>query len=357
MNGSRWGSPVGALVRSHRQAANFSQAELAARAGISVAALRDLEQGRRRRPRQQTVARLCRALSLDDAQARELARAGKPARQGHSGTAPAAAQGEIQIQILGTIAAWRDGQSVRLGPPRQRAVLGLLSLTPGSWWPRENLIDAIWGDGAPSAVVNLVQVYVSRIRRAIDPGRPARDEGNVLTSGASGYRLQVTGEQLDLIVFRELTEQARTASAAAGGPGQSGEDPEAACDYYARALRLWRGDPLADISVLRNHPGVQALRREYVAAVLGYADACAALGRPELAVEYLWGVIAKDPLHEPACARLMTALAGAGEQASALRVYEDIRLRLDDQLGIRPSPALVDAHVQVLRQAVPLQRI
>jgi DNA-binding SARP family transcriptional activator/DNA-binding XRE family transcriptional regulator len=348
MNGSRWGNPVGALVRSHRQAANFSQAELAAKAGISVAALRDLEQGRRRRPRQQTVARLCRALSLDNAQARELARAGRPTRQGRSGsTEPAAAQGEIQIQILGTIAAWRDGQSVRLGPPRQRAVLGLLALTPGSWWPRENLIDAVWGDGAPSAVVNLVQVYVSRIRRAIDPGRPARDEGNVLTSGPSGYRLQITSEQLDLSVFRELTEQARIKS----------EDPEAACEYYARALRLWRGDPLADITVLRNHPGVQALRREYVAAVLGYADACAMLGRPELAVESLWAVIAKDPLHEPACARLMTALAGAGEQASALRVYEDIRLRLDDQLGIRPSPALVEAHVQVLRQAVPLQRI
>ncbi len=334
-------------MRSHRQEANFSQAELAAKAGISVAALRDLEQGRRRQPRQQTVARLCRALSLDAAQARELARAGRPAHNRHSSTSPGVAPGEIQIQILGTIAAWRDGQSVRLGPPRQRAVLGLLALTPGSWWPRENLIDAIWGDGAPSAVVNLVQVYVSRIRRAIDPGRPARDEGNVLTSGASGYRLQITGEQLDLIVFRELTEQARA----------SIEDPEAACEYYARALRLWRGDPLADVSVLRNHPGVQALRREYVAAVLGYADACAMLGRPELAVEYLWAVVAKDPLHEPACARLMTALAGAGEQASALRVYEDVRLRLDDQLGIRPSPALVDAHVQVLRQSVPLQRI
>ncbi len=344
MNGSRWGNPVGALVRSHRQEANFSQAELAARAGISVAALRDLEQGRRRQPRQQTVARLCKALSLDGAQARELARAGRPMRQGHSGTS--SAQGEIQIQILGTIAASRDGQSVRLGPPRQRAVLGLLALTPGNWWPRETLIDAIWGDGAPSAVVNLVQVYVSRIRRAIDPGRPARDEGNVLTSGASGYQLQVSGDQLDLIVFRELTEQARAAS-----------EPETACDYYARALRLWRGDPLADLTALHNHPGVQALRREYVAAVLGYADACAMLGRPELAIEYLWAVVAKDPLHEPACARLMTALAGAGEQASALQVYEDVRLRLDDQLGIRPSPALVEAHVQVLRQHVPLQRI
>ncbi len=256
-------------------------------------------------------------------------------------------RGEIQIQILGTIAASRDGQSVRLGPPRQRAVLGLLALTPGNWWPRETLIDAIWGDGAPSAVVNLVQVYVSRIRRAIDPGRPARDEGNVLTSGASGYQLQVSGDQLDLIVFRELTEQARAAS----------EQPETACDYYARALRLWRGDPLADLTALHNHPGVQALRREYVAAVLGYADACAMLGRPEFAIEYLWAVVAKDPLHEPACARLMTALAGAGEQASALQVYEDVRLRLDDQLGIRPSPALVEAHVQVLRQHVPLQRI
>jgi transcriptional regulator with XRE-family HTH domain len=38
-------------VRSTRQAAGFNQRQLADRAGVSLAAIRDLEQGRTRRPR------------------------------------------------------------------------------------------------------------------------------------------------------------------------------------------------------------------------------------------------------------------------------------------------------------------
>src|SRR5215470_15034637 len=63
---------LAALVRDHRRAAGLTQGQLAESSGVSRAAIRDLEQGRTRRPRAESLARLANALGLDAAQAEEL---------------------------------------------------------------------------------------------------------------------------------------------------------------------------------------------------------------------------------------------------------------------------------------------
>jgi hypothetical protein len=97
---------------------------------MSVGALRDLEQGRTRSPRWGTVEELAAALSLDPAQRAELTRAW---RSGDSVRAPRRpCPGERspgrRINVLGPLAAWRDGVQVALESVRQRAVLGLMAL-------------------------------------------------------------------------------------------------------------------------------------------------------------------------------------------------------------------------------------
>jgi DNA-binding SARP family transcriptional activator len=52
----------------------------------------------------------------------------------------------------------------------------------------------------------------------------------------------------------------------------------------------------------------------------------------------------------------MLALAGAGQQAAALAAYEELRGRLDEQLGVAPGPELADAHLRVLPQQLPHAR-
>ena len=44
----------------------------------------------------------------------------------------------------------------------------------------------------------------------------------------------------------------------------------------------------------------------------------------------------------------MAALAATGRQAEALRVYDDFRRLLGDELGIEPSPALAAQHAELL---------
>jgi tetratricopeptide (TPR) repeat protein len=68
---------------------------------------------------------------------------------------------------------------------------------------------------------------------------------------------------------------------------------------------------------------------------------------------HLRALAARDPLHEASHARLMTALAGAGRQAEALREYHELRQRLEEQLGVRPGPAVHEAYAKILRQELP----
>ncbi|HEY2443733.1 MAG TPA: BTAD domain-containing putative transcriptional regulator [Streptosporangiaceae bacterium] len=234
--------------------------------------------------------------------------------------------------------AWRDGVRVGLGPARQRAVLGLLALTPNVPVHRKTIIDAVCGDDVPATAVHLVQVYVNRLRRLLDPGR-------LLTSAGTSYELVAADGQLDLMVFEVRASRATRAHAA----GELG----VACEAYAGALDTWRAEPLADIEILHAHPVVVALRQRRSDLVIRYGEAAMAAGRHGDVLPRLRELAAAEPLNERAHAALMLALAGSGQQAAALTLFDDLRRRLDDQLGVRPGAELADAQQRVLRQDVP----
>jgi DNA-binding SARP family transcriptional activator/DNA-binding XRE family transcriptional regulator len=335
----------GILLRARRQHAQLTQQELAQRAGMSVAAIRDLEQGRRLSPRRRSMARIIEALGLDNHGAVELEQAAsETGRPGEPEEERPPAGRALRMEVLGPLAVWRDTRVIDPGPLRQQAVLGLLALQTGNAVHRETIIDALWGSGPPGTAVNLVQTYVSRLRRELNPGRAHGDTKRLLSDGIS-YRLLVETDELDLLVFRALTERAR------GLAGRG--DWAAACQVYAQSIAMWRGDPLTGVHLLQGHPAVDSVARERLTAVLDYATACEQLGEAHHALPHLWAVTAREPLHEPAHARLMIALAANGEQAAAMRVYEETRRRLDRELGLYPGRELSEAHQRVLNQAVP----
>ena len=86
--------------------------------------------------------------------------------------------------------------------------------------------------------------------------------------------------------------------------------------------------------------------------MLGYAKTAAEVGAHGRALPHLRELCATDALNEPAHAYLMTTLAATGQQAAALRVFTDVRRRLDTELGISPSPILTQAHARILRQQI-----
>jgi DNA-binding SARP family transcriptional activator/DNA-binding XRE family transcriptional regulator len=362
---------LASLVRGYRQAAGWTQQQLASRSGLSVGAVRDVEQGRTGRPRPASVRRLADCLDLDQARRGELLAAlphapgtdGSPApvtwpcRDGQPAAGPAwppgtdatgvdpgglgAASQQIRVAVLGPLAASRGGAALRLGPDRQRAVLGLLALEPGVPLHRDAIIDALWGAWAPDSAAAMVQCYVSRLRRILHGGPP---RAGVLSGTGHGYLLEA-GHSLDLPRFRQAAQQARAAL--------TDGDPTAACAHCEQGLAWWRGDPLADIGLLREHPAVQLLRQQRAAIIVDYAQAACAAGEPGRALPALGQLAAAEPLDERVHARLMIALACTGRQAAALSLYQGLATRLDRELGVRPGPELATAHDQVLRQDLP----
>jgi DNA-binding SARP family transcriptional activator len=322
----------------------LTQRELADAAGMSIGALRDLEQGRTRCPRWGAVAAFAAALDMDRNQRAELASAwsgGQP--DGGSGYGPlegeAAGVGGtgVRIGVLGLLTVLRGPAVVELGSSRQRAVLGLLALHGPTGVNRDAIVDVLWRDRPPRSAVAEVQAYISRLRRLLDPGQVA--DGPVILAGRY-YRLGY-GIGVDLADFGEL-------SRCADGVAAQGEF-RLACALYERSLALWRGEVLADVDLLQGHLAAAEAARRRGDVVLRFARAAAAVGCHERMLPHLRDMCAREPLNEQAHAYLMTALAATGQQAAAVMLFGELMHRLDRELGIRPGPQLAATHVRIMR--------
>ena len=332
---------AGVLVRQWRAAAGLTQQELAARAGVSVGAVRDLEQGRVARPQARIVEQLAGALGLGSGQRTDLAAAaagmaGRPGRPGKG----------LWLRVLGTVGCWHDSTPVSLGPARQRAVVALLAVHPSTAVGREAIIDALWPGGPPGSAVAVVQSHVSRLRKILDGGLRGRPGSAVLVSAGTSYRLEIGPDELDLLAFQQLAARARRAAAAGRLAAASHE--------FEQALELWEGEPLADVDVLAGHPAVVGLTQLRASVITEYAQITSGTGLAGKVLPHLRALAEREPLNERAHAQLMTCLAASGQQARALQIYEDLRERLDNQLGVRPGPELAGMHVRILRQEIPI---
>ena len=237
----------------------------------------------------------------------------------------------MELRVLGPVEALTDGRSARLSP-RPRAVLAVLVLHAGQVVPATRLIDAVWGDHPPETAANVLQGYVSQIRKEL--GR-----GSVETRDP-GYLLRVDRDALDLHRFERLA----TDGARALEDGR----PEEAANALREALALWRGEALADVAdgdVLR--PAAARLDELRLVTLERRIGADLACRRHAELVGELEALTVEHPLREHLHVLHMTALYRCGRQAEALDVYRATRARLVDELGLDPGPAL-----QALEQAI-----
>jgi DNA-binding SARP family transcriptional activator/tetratricopeptide (TPR) repeat protein len=240
----------------------------------------------------------------------------------------------LRIQVLGPMRAWHDDEPIRLGPPAQRIVLGLLVLAGGQPVGLPGLIDAIWGDGPPASAVNVIQTHVKRLRQVLEPSRAPHSRSELLPHLGDGYQLGVPAEQIDVLRFRRLLRDA----AATGRVEPLGE-----------ALALWQGQPFADLPHLTGHPKVRSIIGEHRAALGRFGAAMLAAGQAGRAIAAFEEVTAADPLDEAGQAGLVRALAAAGRRAEAFTTFHTVRRRLAEELGVDPGTELTAAHRELLQ--------
>ena len=107
------------------------------------------------------------------------------------------------------------------------------------------------------------------------------------------------------------------------------------------------GDVEPDVNAIRaaEAPDPDEEDEEVAAASedAGPAAAAAAKMTAEEAIAELRGLVADEPGRETLWRLLMLALYAAGRQAEALEAYQEARRYLADELGLDPSPELVEA--------------
>ena len=334
---------VGESLRRLRLRAGLSQGELAARAGISVRTLRNVESGTVSSSQAASVHRLAAALGVSQTWLEELL--GRPARKPPDELAVGTA---LRVDVLGPLVVRRGPDAIEISSAMQRSLLGLLAVQPGRPVAVEEIVDLLWPGEPPRTCLQLVHTYIARLRRVLEPERErrVRTSGAVLHRSAGGYRLDLGPQQCDLAEFSRLIQQADAAWLAAA--------TESAVQLHREAWSLWRGPFLAGNDTrLSAHPAAIRIAQQRVAAVQQWADAALSIADYDGVVGPLRILHAADPLHEGLASRLMLALAGAGQQAAALALFESVRQSLDDQLGVTPGPELRTAQLRVLRGELP----
>ena len=220
--------------------------------------------------------------------------------------------------VLGPLLLSVDGRAVPIGTPKQRAVMASLVMNRNRPVAADSLINAVWGEDAPSEARASLHAYVSNLRRLL--GTVGFDGKSMLEKVSPGYRLNIGELDVDLGRFiRARNEGVKAATA-----GRFDE----ASRHYSAALAQWRGDVLDD---LRGFDFVSvfatAMADEKIATHIALAESEIACGRAKRITGEL----------EAACRR--TSVPGAGLGAADDRV-----LRLGAAVGCPRCVSAAEDH-------------
>ncbi|HVU73253.1 MAG TPA: BTAD domain-containing putative transcriptional regulator, partial [Mycobacteriales bacterium] len=260
-------------------------------------------------------------------------------------TPPLLASAPVRVGVLGPLELVVDDQPVRLGGPKERAVLAMLALADGERLSRQALVEGLWID-PPRTAERTVAAYLSRLRRRVadacpDEGAPRPPVIDEHPSGGTSLLTDATA--LDVATARGFAVRGQAAAAAG--------DHAWAAIAYGQALGLWRGEPLAEFDDEPFAVPARARLLEMRTTLLEQRiEAELHCGQHLVVVEELEDLVRRHPHRERLHAQLMLGLYRCGRQAEALQVYDDLRRRLHSELGVDPSPALSSLQAAVLRQ-------
>ena len=253
----------------------------------------------------------------------------------------------MEFQILGPLEVRHEGAEVALGPGKQRALLAILLIHANELVSSDRLIEELWPK-PPRTSANALQVYVGKLRKALEPERTRGAADTLLMTRAPGYILRTEPDELDAYRFERLLIEGRAASEA--------RDHANAARGLRQALELWRGPALADFTY---DPFAQTeiarLEELRLDAVGERVEADLALGKAADLVGELETLIRDHPLHERLRGQLMLALYRSGRQADALETYRQACKVLDEQLGLAPSRPLERLQTAILRREPALE--
>jgi predicted ATPase/DNA-binding SARP family transcriptional activator len=245
----------------------------------------------------------------------------------------------LRISLLGVPRVERDGKAV---PIRRRKVLALLAYLAVTRQPhsRDGLATMFWPESDQSSALANLRRDLSRLKRAV--GDQALDVDRLqiaLLRQTDPSTSSGQGVWLDVEAFKRRL-------AASHAHGHAAAELCAKCaEALTEAVSLYTGDFMAGFSLPDSLEfdewqffQAEGLRQSFAEAVEKLAQWHTAQGEVEQGIEYARRWVALDPLQEQAQRQLMRLYARSGQQAAAVRQYQECARLLQEELGVEPEP-------------------
>jgi predicted ATPase/DNA-binding SARP family transcriptional activator len=246
----------------------------------------------------------------------------------------------VDFRVLGTVGIVDGSALLPLGGGMPRRLLAVLLAYRNTVVSTDRLCEVLWEEPPDSAAATL-QSYVSRLRRFVE-----LDGGAVLVNRAPGYVLEVPDAAVDAGRFEAGLAEGRDLLV---------RDPVAALDRLDAALGEWRGDAFAEFAETEwIRPEAVRLEELRLVASEVRIDAQLRVGRHHEVVGEVDALRLDHPLREQFARQSMLALYRSGRQAEALRVAQQFRATLRDDLGLEPSAELRDLEAAILDERADL---
>lgn len=237
----------------------------------------------------------------------------------------------MEFSILGQFSVRANGRELHFRNGIQCALLAALIVAEGKILSVSSLVDELWGENPPSCMENALQAHASRLRKKLQALETERSTPR-LVSQARGYRLLLDDAEIDAVTFGDALTRAQV---------EAGSSSVELTKRLREALAMWRGQifggaevgPIAQAAAAR-------LEASRTAALELLFDNELKLGSHVYIVPELTALVRAEGLNERLCEQLMVALYRCGRQTDALMVYQEIRHRLAEELGVDPSPML-----------------
>ena len=240
-----------------------------------------------------------------------------------------------EVRVLGPVEVV-GGDGVVLLAAKQTRLFAALLVADGRACGRDELVEAVWTGLQPASARNLLQVYVSQLRKEL----PA--EAAILTR-PGGYALKLDPRLLDAARFERLLAE--------GARARQEGNPALARSLVDRALGLWRGPAYGELRYDEFARGeAERLEELRMLAVEEHLEAGLALGRHAALLPELQRLVGEHPFRERLQAQAMLALYRCGRQQEALDLYSATRARLVDELGLEPGGELRELQRRMLQQ-------
>jgi DNA-binding SARP family transcriptional activator/tetratricopeptide (TPR) repeat protein len=242
----------------------------------------------------------------------------------------------VRFGVLGPLLiAGPAGQPIVVAPLQQRAILHVLLARANQAVSPDVLATALWGESAGRRETAALRVLIHHVRKAIGPERIDREAG--------GYVLHVAPGEFDAHEFAGLVDRAGDLAAA--------RELDSARHTLRQALGLWRGAAFQEDDSGEPVRAVAAeLTDRRMAAYEDLFDLEIDLGLAREVCADVAAMAREHPLRERLVAQAMTALAGSGRVAEALRLYDRTRRLLAEELGADPGARLRDLHTSLLAE-------